>query len=155
MYTGLLFSLAEAPRARVAASIGLTRRDWRQAVLIRDHFRCRWCGAATSLCAHHIREISRYPCAELELDNGLTLCWECHFWEAHGGHPNFVHGRYARSRRPLPGQLELFARWPGALFEKRSAVSDQRSAPPPIGTVWPGPQGLLFAMESGGFAAVR
>ncbi len=54
----------------------LTRREWRLAVLMRDHFRCRWCGAATS---------------------------------------------------PAP----------------------------PIGSVWPGPQGLLFPLVTGLFSALR
>ncbi len=134
----------------------LTRREWRLAVLMRDHFRCRWCGAATSLCAHHIREISRYPCAELEPGNGLTLCWTCHFYDAHNGHPHYVHGRYGRTRYPYPGQLELFARW-GPLFSAspRLPVSASPSPAPPIGSVWPGPQGLLFPLVTGLFSALR
>jgi hypothetical protein len=127
---------------------------WRAAVLARDRWRCRWCGSAVHLCVHHVREMSRWPGLVLDLDNGLTLCWDCHFYEAHHGHPHFVHGLFARSRRPLPGQLELFARWPGPLFGKRSAFSGQLSAPP-SGSVWPGPQRLLFALEMGDFAGVR
>jgi hypothetical protein len=97
------------------------------------------------LCAHHPLEISRHPALLLALDNGLTLCHECHYYVAHHGHPYFVHGRCATSRRPLPGQLDLFARWPGPLFA--SVPPGRRDLlPPSIGSLWPGPQRLLFAV---------
>ena len=155
----LLVALAEChlrgDTIRVDTTPILTRREWRLAVLMRDQFRCRWCGAATSLCAHHIRQISHYPCAELELDNGLTLCWQCHYYEAHNGWPHYVHGRYSRTRRPYPGQLELFGRWPGTLFGKARLSDSDNLITPPIGSVWPGPQRLLFPVAAGLFAGVR
>lgn len=59
-------------------------RKWRQAVFIRDGFRCRECGASKDLQAHHIQ--SWMSCKELRysVDNGITLCRKCHL-EAHGG----------------------------------------------------------------------
>ncbi len=65
----------------------LTRREWRLAVLMRDHFRCRW----------------------------------------------------------------------GPLFSAspRLPVSASPSPAPPIGSVWPGPQGLLFPLVTGLFSALR
>jgi hypothetical protein len=119
-------------------------------VLGRDRYRCRWCGSTVRICAHHVRETSRYPELALDPENGLTLCADCHFYHAHHGWPAWVHGRYSRSRRPFPGQLDLFAAWTGPLF----SVVQKTHVPPPIGSTWPGPQHLLFALETGHFAAV-
>jgi hypothetical protein len=105
------------------------------------------------ICTHHVREVSRWPELALDLNNGLTLCWACHFYEAHNGHPNWVHGRYATSRRPLPGQLELFARWPGPLFALSRPAGGTYS--PPAGSIWPGPQRLLFPLKAGLYSGVR
>jgi hypothetical protein len=129
----------------------LTHAAWREAVLARDHHRCRWCGALSRLCAHHVRETSRYPELALDVANGLTLCEECHYYEAHHGWPAWIHGRYARSRRSFPGQLWLFPRWPGPLFDSPLAA---RHSPLAASTIWPGPQRLLFPVAAGLFARV-
>lgn len=52
---------------------------WRLSVFKRDFFTCTKCGdKGVNLNAHHILSFSKYPDARLILDNGATLCQECH-----------------------------------------------------------------------------
>lgn len=54
-------------------------REWRMAVFTRDNFKCRICGKhGSDLEAHHIKEVRNYPNLIYDVDNGLTLCHECH-----------------------------------------------------------------------------
>ena len=77
--------------------------------------------------------------------------------------PGVAAGRADARPLPLPlvrrgdvALLELFARW-GPLFSAspRLPVSASPSPAPPIGSVWPGPQGLLFPLVTGLFSALR
>ena len=130
-------------------------RAWREAVLTRDRHRCRWCGSGVNLHVHHVLDAVRCPELARVVENGLTLCGECHYYEAHNGWPAWIHGRYAVTRRPFPGQLELFGRWPGTLFGSPLATRHSPLLPPPIGSTWPGPQCLLFPLDAGLYAGVR
>jgi hypothetical protein len=51
---------------------------WRKAVLNRDDNRCRSCSAEEKLEAHHILSWKDHPEARLLLENGITLCRQCH-----------------------------------------------------------------------------
>ncbi len=52
---------------------------WRRAVLERDDFTCRRCGAqGCELHAHHIVPWADAPATRFAIDNGETLCVECH-----------------------------------------------------------------------------
>lgn len=53
---------------------------WREAVFKRDKFTCIWCGDNKSgnLEADHIMAFSMYPELRFAIDNGRTLCKECH-----------------------------------------------------------------------------
>ena len=53
-------------------------REWRTAVFERDGFTCQECGSKVKLEAHHIKEICNYPNLVYEIDNGITLCHNCH-----------------------------------------------------------------------------
>ena len=54
-------------------------KEWRDKVFKRDNYICQNCGKHTrDLEAHHIKEQSKYPELIYDVDNGLTLCHECH-----------------------------------------------------------------------------
>lgn len=62
---------------RCRNSIG--HRNWRNSVLERDNFTCCRCKKRNmELNAHHIKPFSLYPELRFDIDNGITLCRECH-----------------------------------------------------------------------------
>jgi len=56
-------------------------RTWRKAVYERDSYTCRRCAVKGGrLNAHHLKCWSEYPDERYNVDNGVTLCSECHKW---------------------------------------------------------------------------
>lgn len=55
-------------------------RLWRKAVFERDGYECVWGGKdhGAKLVADHIKPFTHYPELRLAIDNGRTLCEECH-----------------------------------------------------------------------------
>ncbi len=61
-------------------------REWRMAVFLRDNFTCQFCGArchrglgkSVFLVAHHIKSWARHKSLRYDIDNGITLCEDCH-----------------------------------------------------------------------------
>jgi WD40 repeat protein len=51
---------------------------WRREVKQRDKNTCRVCGVQRNLHVHHIKPLEKYPEFATELDNGITLCGNCH-----------------------------------------------------------------------------
>lgn len=54
-------------------------KEWRLQVFGRDDFTCRRCGVrGVYLEAHHVKGFAEFPKLRFDVDNGLTLCKECH-----------------------------------------------------------------------------
>ena len=54
-------------------------RLWRIAVLERDNYTCRFCGQVGGIIhADHIKPFSLFPELRFAIDNGRTLCVDCH-----------------------------------------------------------------------------
>lgn len=63
-----------------------TYYGWRKLVLIRDGHKCVFCGSADRLEADHILAFCSHPELRYDLNNGRTLCRECHKkTETYGG----------------------------------------------------------------------
>ncbi|KYK25696.1 hypothetical protein AYK26_07710 [Euryarchaeota archaeon SM23-78] len=53
--------------------------EWRRNIFIRDKFMCQECGKKhIYIEAHHIKDFVNYPELRFDINNGLTLCRECH-----------------------------------------------------------------------------
>ena len=53
--------------------------EWRQSVFERDDYTCQECGErGGTLNAHHIEPLSQNRSTALDMDNGVTLCEDCH-----------------------------------------------------------------------------
>jgi len=54
-------------------------KQWRSDVFQRDNWTCQTCGEkGIKLEPHHIKGWAKYEELRYELDNGVTLCYECH-----------------------------------------------------------------------------
>jgi 5-methylcytosine-specific restriction endonuclease McrA len=52
---------------------------WRKSVFERDNYTCVWCGKKDkTIQADHIQEFSKRPDLRFAIDNGRTLCGDCH-----------------------------------------------------------------------------
>jgi 5-methylcytosine-specific restriction endonuclease McrA len=55
-------------------------KKWRQQIYKRDNFTCQWphCGKTKKLNAHHIQRWADFPGLRYHINNGITLCRDCH-----------------------------------------------------------------------------
>lgn len=65
-------------KERVLAFRRLEYKNWRKAVLARDNNTCIKCGSIESLQVDHIKPWALYPKLRYVIDNGRTLCLDCH-----------------------------------------------------------------------------
>lgn len=55
-------------------------REWRKSVLKRDNYLCALCNEhEKEMHAHHILTKAKYPHLIFDINNGITLCEDCHF----------------------------------------------------------------------------
>ena len=52
--------------------------NWFKDIKIRDDYTCQHCGSKERLASHHIFPKAQYPGLQLNPNNGITLCHECH-----------------------------------------------------------------------------
>jgi 5-methylcytosine-specific restriction endonuclease McrA len=55
-----------------------TRNNFRSSVFARDGNKCVMCDETVGLSAHHITDRNEMPNGGYVLENGITLCPECH-----------------------------------------------------------------------------
>lgn len=68
-------------------------RLWREAIFARDNWTCQRCKIkGGTLHAHHIQNFAQFPELRTAIDNGVTLCTECH---------KEFHRKYGRSNNTL------------------------------------------------------
>lgn len=57
---------------------GTSQQRFRKLVLQRDGKVCRQCGSSDNLHAHHVLPFKDAPALRWDIDNGITLCFQCH-----------------------------------------------------------------------------
>ena len=64
---------------RIKAWHSLEYKKWRKTIFERDSYTCQICQeVGGKLVAHHIKGWAEYPALRYKIDNGITLCQECH-----------------------------------------------------------------------------
>lgn len=63
---------------------------WRKSVFERDSHACVWCGSTENIEADHIKSFASFPELRFEIDNGRTLCHDCHTKTDNYGHPKKI-----------------------------------------------------------------
>lgn len=51
---------------------------WKRKVKERDNYTCQKCGSIKQICAHHINNFAKFKEQRLLVENGITLCKDCH-----------------------------------------------------------------------------
>ena len=52
--------------------------NWKAQVFVRDGRACVWCKSTENIEADHIKPFSTYPELRFDINNGRTLCHDCH-----------------------------------------------------------------------------
>jgi 5-methylcytosine-specific restriction endonuclease McrA len=85
---------------------------WRLAVFTRDKFTCQDCQdqQGGNLEAHHLKPFAEFPALQMDVDNGVTLCMDCH----EKRHPKPVLIGQCRRKKHLPAPRACRKRLSGA-----------------------------------------
>jgi len=58
-------------------------KNWAKKILERDNYTCQKCGVRfrekEAMEVHHIKPVSKHPSLVLDIENGITLCKNCHY----------------------------------------------------------------------------
>lgn len=78
--------------------------NWRTSVYEKDDYTCQCCGTRGGrLTAHHIHDYATYENERLNIDNGITLCFNCHDSTIKGSFHN-TYGTHGKT----PEELEQY-----------------------------------------------
>lgn len=72
-----------ASNGKVRGGVGSNRSTpeynaWRKAVYERENYACQECGSTNKINAHHVKSWRSYIQLRFDVDNGQTLCEQCH-----------------------------------------------------------------------------
>ena len=95
---------------------------WAEQVKERDGMKCVMCGKTDHLQAHHIKPGFLYPEYRHDIDNGVTLCKDCH-QNCHYGHFAGFALKFVNGINPDPeGRMEAYVQKRKEEEEKRGMV---------------------------------
>lgn len=70
--------IPQRPTKRYYHLRDLRYMEWRGKVFQRDNWTCQTCGVRGYVEPHHIKGWAKYPELRYEVNNGVTLCLDCH-----------------------------------------------------------------------------
>ena len=81
-------------------------KNWRKQVFERDNYTCQCCGEKThNNEAHHIDNFADYEDKRFDVENGMTLCKQCHNPNQEGSFHN-TYGTLHNNKEQLEEYIE-------------------------------------------------
>lgn len=82
-------------------------QNWRERVFKRDNYTCQCCGDSSghNLEAHHIENFSDHEELRFDINNGITLCKNCHDFKIYGSFHN-IYSTKNNTRQQLKDYIE-------------------------------------------------